>query len=96
MERITTFEIPEEIAKHLSILLIKEKVRKELLLNLVGNKNKFEEVEQLLIEVSSEIEKIKHDITTLYVPEKYRSEDFIWDYNGFDIDGKHVTIYKTI
>ena len=94
MERVTTFEIPEELAKHLSILLVKEKVRKELLSNLIGNKSKFEEVEQLLIEVSSEVEKIKYDITTLYVPEKYRSEEFIWDYNGFEIDKNILTIYK--
>lgn len=94
MERVTTFEIPEEIAKHLSMLLVKEKVRKELLSNLIGNKNKFEEVEQLLIEVSAEVEKIKHDITTLYVPEKYRSEKFIWDYNGFEIDKNILTIYQ--
>lgn len=94
MKRVTTFEIPEEIAKHLSVLLVKEKVRKELLSNLIGNKNKFEEVEQLLIEVSSEVEKIKHDITTLYVPEQYRSEEFIWDYNGFEIDKNILTIYQ--
>jgi len=93
MERVTTFEIPEEIAKRLSILLVKEKVRRELLSNLVGNKSKFEEVEQLLVEVSSEVEKIKYDITTLYVPEKYRSEEFIWDYNGFEIDKNILTIY---
>lgn len=94
MERVTTFEIPEELAKHLSILLVKEKVRKELLSNSIGDKNKFEEVEQLVVEVSSEVEKIKHDITTLYVPEKYRSEEFVWDYNGFEIDNNIVTIYK--
>lgn len=94
MERVTTFEIPEELAKHLSILLVKEKVRKELLSNSIGNKNKFEEVEQLVVEVSSEVEKIKYDITTLYVPEKYRSEEFVWDYNGFEIDNNIVTIYK--
>ena len=94
MERVTTFEIPEELAKHLSILLVKEKVRKELLSNSIGDKNKFEEVEQFVVEVSSEVEKIKHDITTLYVPEKYRSEEFVWDYNGFEIDNNIVTIYK--
>ena len=94
MERVTTFEIPEELAKHLSILLVKEKVRKELLSNSIGDKNKFEEVEQLVVEVSSEVEKIKHDITTLYVPEKYRNEEFVWDYNGFEIDNNIVTIYK--
>lgn len=93
MEKVTTFEIPEEIAKRLSILLVKEKVRRELLSNLVGNKSKFEEVEQLLVEVSSEVEKIKYDITTLYVPEKYRSDEFIWDYNGFEIDKNILTIY---
>lgn len=94
MEKVSTFEIPEEMAKRLSVLLIKERIRKQLLSEAIKDPVRFDELENLVIEVSSEIEKIKHDITVLYVPEKFRSEEFIWDYNGFEIDGKNISIYK--
>ena len=94
MERVTTFEVPESIAKRLSELLIKERVRKQLLAESVNDPSRFDELENLVIIIVSEIDKIKHDITTLYVPNEYRSEDFIWDYNGYEIDKNHFTIYK--
>lgn len=95
MERVTTFEVPEHIAKRLSDLLIKERVRKQLLFDAVNDSSKFDELENLLIVVTAEIDKIKYDITTLYVPNDYRSDDYMWDYNGFGIDGNHFTIYKS-
>lgn len=94
MERVTTFEVPESIAKRLSELLIKERVRKQLLAESVNDPSRFDELENLVIIIVSEIDKIKHDITTLYVPNEYRSEDYIWDYNGYEIDKNHFTIYK--
>ena len=94
MERVTTFEVPESIAKRLSELLIKERVRKQLLAESVNDPSRFDELENLVIIIVSEIDKIKHDITTLYVPNQSRSEDYIWDYNGYEIDKNHFTIYK--
>ena len=94
MERVTTFEVPEHLAKRLSDLLIKERIRKQLLFDAVNDSAKFDELENLLIIVTSEIDKIKYDITTLYVPNEYRNEKYMWDYNGFGIDKNIFTIYK--
>ena len=70
---INSFEIPEELAKELSDLLTKQTIRERLLLQLVDNPVKYEQVESMLLPITSKIEAIKFKITNEYVPEEYRS-----------------------
>ena len=91
---VETAEIPEDIAQRLSRLLIKESIRRQLLTDSVGNQTKYEEAEELLIPVVEEIDKIKNTITEKYVPDDFRSDDYIWSYNGFSIDGNEINIIK--
>ena len=46
---IDSFEIPEDLAKELSELLTKQTIRERILLQLVTEPEKFEEVEKTLI-----------------------------------------------
>ena len=91
---VETVEIPEDIAQRLSRLLIKESIRRQLLNDAVGNKNKYEEAEELLIPVIEEIDKIKNIITEKYIPEDFRSDRYIWSYNNFSINGNEINIIK--
>ena len=91
---IETVEIPESIAKRLSTLLIKQSIRNRLLNEAVGDKSKFEQLEDLLIPIEEEISSIKNEITEKFIPEEFRSERFIWNYNGFEIDGNNISISK--
>lgn len=91
---VETVEIPEDIAQRLSRLLIKESIRRQLLNDAVGNKDKYEEAEELLIPVIEEIDKIKNTITEKYIPEDFRSDRYIWSYNNFSINGNEINIIK--
>ena len=91
---VETVEIPESIAKRLSTLLIKQSIRHRLLNEAVGDKSKFEQLEDLLIPIEEEISAVKNEITEKFIPEDFRSERFIWNYNGFEIDNNHISIYK--
>ena len=41
-------------------------------------------------------EAIKKKITRDYVPEHYRSAQYMWNYDGYEIDGNNVQILETI
>ena len=89
---IGTFEIPEELAKELSDLLTKQTIRERLLVQLVDQPDKYEETEKMLIPITRKIEAIKVKITKEYVPEKYNSTKYMWNYDGWDVDENRVQI----
>ena len=72
---IGTFQIPEDLAKELSELLIKQTIRERVLVQLVEDPIKYEQTENLLIPITAKIEAIKIKITNEYVPEMYRSSE---------------------
>lgn len=90
-EVLQTFTIPEELAEHLSNLLVTQSIRERLLASLVG-KPEYEQVEQSLIALITEIDKLKNQITTEYVPPEYRSEEYQWNYDGYGISGNVISI----
>lgn len=90
------FEIPAELAKELSDLLTKQIIRERLLVNLVGDADKYDAAEKMLIETVSRVEAIKKKITRDYVPDSYRFPQFMWNYDGYDIDGNQVQVLETV
>lgn len=92
---IATFKIPEELAKELSELLTKQSIRQNMLKEiLISNPSKYEEVEKLLIPITTRIETIKTKITTEYVPDYYRDDKYMWNYDGYDISGTTVSVFE--
>lgn len=93
-EIVTTFQIEEPIAKQLSELLIKQSIREKLLDQNINNPTKYEQMEQMLVPIVAQIESLKNYITKECVPAKYRSEQYVWNYDGYEIDGCTVYIYN--
>lgn len=91
---IDTFSIPEELAKELSELLTKQIIRERLLLQLIEEPEKYDKQEKMLIPVVSKVEAIKQKITNEYVPDKYATAEYSWNYNGWEIDKNICQIYK--
>lgn len=91
---IDYFEIPEDLAKRLTDLLATQSIRERLLLNLVDQPAKYKEMEKELVKVVREIEAIKITITSTYVPERYNSSEYMWNYDGWDIDENKVQIIQ--
>ena len=89
---IDYFEIPDELAKELSELLTKQTIREKLLLQLVDQPDKYEDAEKLLIPITARIEAIKVKITKEYIPEKYASSKYMWNYDGYEVDQNKVQI----
>lgn len=88
------FEIPDELAKELSDLLTKQKIRENLLVNLVTEPEKYDAAEAMLIPITERIEAIKIKITKDYVPEKYNSIRYMWNYDGYTIDENRVQVIE--
>lgn len=91
---IDSFEIPEDLAKELSELLTKQTIRERILLQLVTEPEKFEEVEKTLIPITSKIEAIKNRITNEYVPEKYNSTKYMWNYETYDVAKNNAQVIE--
>ena len=89
---IDYFEIPEELAKELSDLLTKQSIRERIASQLVDQPEKYEEAEKLLIPVTRRIEALKIKITKEYIPDQYNSSKYMWNYDGYDVDGNRVQI----
>ena len=88
------FEIPDDLAQELSDLLTKQTIRERVLVSVVDQPDKYAEAEELLIPITRKIESIKVKITKEYVPSKYNSSRYMWNYDGYDIDGNRVQIVK--
>lgn len=93
---VGSFEIPEELAKELSELLTKQSIRKDMLLQLVDDPEKYESMEKMLMPITSRIEAIKIKITNDYVPAEYNSMKYVWNYDGYEVSGKTVSIFETV
>jgi len=86
------FEIPEELAKELSDLLTKQTIREKILMQVINEPDKYEAAEKNLIPVVEKIKAIKIKITKEYVPAKYNSEKYIWNYNSWLVDKNKVEV----
>ena len=91
---IDYFDIPDELAKELSDLLTKQVVRERLLLQVVSDPVRYEEMEKMILPITAKIEAIKIKITDEYVPEKYRSTKYMWNYSGYEVDKNKVQILE--
>lgn len=91
-EIIDQFEIPEEMAKDLSGLLTESAIKKSLLVELVETPAKYEIIEKLVIALEDKITVIKNKITREFVPTKYRSAKYAWNYDGYASAGTTVHI----
>lgn len=89
---VGSFNIPEELAKELSELLTKQSIREKLLLQLIEDPVKYEKAEEMLLPVVSKIEAIKIKITNEYVPAEYRSPNYIWNYDGWEVAGNSINV----
>ena len=89
---VDRFEIPDELARELSELLTKQTIRERLLTQLIDDQDKYNKVEDMLIPVTARIEAIKLKITKEYVPSEYDSTRYIWNYDGYEIDGNRLQI----
>ena len=91
---IDNFEIPEDLAKELSELLVKQTIRERILLQLVADPDKFEEVEKSLIPITSKVEAIKNRITKEFVPEEYNSTKYMWNYESWEVARNKVQVIE--
>jgi hypothetical protein len=91
-EIIDQFEIPEEMAKELSGLLTESSIKKSLLIELIEMPSKYDVMEKLVIALEDKITVIKNKITREYVPKKYRTSDYSWNYDGYATAGAIVHI----
>lgn len=91
---IDYFEIPEDMAKELSDLLTKQTIRERMLLNLITEPEKYEQAEEMLVPITARIEAIKIKITKEFVPAKYNSTRFMWNYDGWEVDKNKVQIIE--
>lgn len=91
---VTTFEVPEEIAKKLSDLLTKQTIKERLLMQLTNEPEKFEAVEKMLIPITEEISALKIKITQEFVPEEFNSPEYIWNYDGWAVSQNNFNVFK--
>lgn len=91
---VGSFQIPEELAKELSDLLTKQTIRERLLIQLIDDQVKYEQAEQMLIPITAKIEAIKIKITNEYVPEEFRSPQYMWNYDGWEVAKDSVSVYR--
>lgn len=93
---IDQIEIPEDIAKELSDLLVKQVVRERVLLASLSDPVKFEEAEKLVLPITEKIEAMKTRITQSYIPEKYNDSKYIWNYNGYAVSQNKIEIIESV
>lgn len=91
---IDTVEIPEALAQELSELLAKQSIRQQVLKEVIDQPDKYDAAEKILIPVVQKIDAIKVKITREYIPEQYQSDRFIWNYNGYEVNGNHIEIIQ--
>ena len=90
---VTTFEVPTELAQELSELLIKEDILQTSIDHLFSQGDeKWTEVMEQLTKVKSRINTLKNKVTNDFVPDQYRDQKYVWNYEG---EGITFQIYKT-
>lgn len=87
-----TVKIDESIANKLSNLLVKQKIRTDLLVTVMDDPEKYNKVEDGLVEIIKEIDSVKQYITDHFIPEEYQTDYYQWTYPGIGntIEINHV------
>lgn len=92
---IDTFEIPDEMARELDRLIVQVDIMKDMLAASVGNEANFNKLQEKLVPLQSRYTTIKNLITYQYVPGKYNSESYSWNYPGYELSGNTCWIQNT-
>lgn len=77
-----TVNINETIADKLSSLLVKQKIRTDLLATVIDDPEKYNKVENGLVEIIKEIDSVKQYITDNFIPSEYQTDYYQWTYPG--------------
>ena len=92
--KVDEVEIPDELARELSELLTTQTIKMDMLRILINNGEKHDTLEKELVPIVSKIEAIKYKITNEFIPKQYSSIQYIWNYNGYEIDGNKIEIIR--
>lgn len=92
---IDTFEIPDEMARELDRLIIQVDIMKDMLAANVIDDGRFDKLQEKLIPLQSRYTTLKNLITYQYVPSKYNSENYSWNYPGYELTGNTCWIQRT-
>lgn len=92
---VDRFEIPDELARELSDLLTRQTIRERMLMQLLDDPDKYKKIEDALVPITARIEAIKLKITKEYIPGHYSFARFIWNYDGYEVDGNRLQIIDT-
>lgn len=87
-----SIQIPEELAKELSELLIKQSIRENMLERCIDDPDKYDKMEAMLVPINARIGAIQTKITQEFIPDAFKSDDYMWNYNGWEIDGNTIHI----
>ena len=91
---VDTFEIPEELAQELSELNTTIDLRRQVLPDLIGTE-KYQPYEKETVKLLSRRQEIMSSITRDFVPEKYRTQKYSWNYNGYAAAKNSLEIFMT-
>ncbi len=94
--QVGQFNIPDEMAKELSELLSRKTILEDVLVGVAMKKDMetFDNLTKELYPVIEGIEAIKHKITSELVPDEFKSEKYIWNYDGYMIAGPTIFVYE--
>lgn len=85
-------EIPDEMAKELSDLLIRQNIRENMLERCIDDPARYQKVEEMLVPINARIAFIQAIITQNYIPDVFKSDEYMWNYNGWEIDQNKIHI----
>lgn len=88
---IDTFEIPDELASELDNLLLEYQFISEQHMRST-DASKLENYSKDAISLLRKINNLKFKITSEYVPLKYQSDKYSWNYEGYDVATNIVQI----
>jgi len=89
---VDTFDIHEDMAKKLTDLMAQQAVNDRILAAVADQPTKYDTLLKQQASIQRSIDEIKFYITENCVPDKYRSDKYQWNYNGYDIAGTKVEI----
>lgn len=93
---IDYFTIPDALARELSDLLTKQVIKERLLIQLIDDQDRYDKIEASLVPIVTKVEAIKLKITKEYVPAKYNSTRYKWNYDGYEVDGNRVQVIESV
>lgn len=94
--KVGQFDIPDEMAKELSELLSRKTILEDVLVGVAMKKDMdaFDNLAKELYPTIEGIEAIKHKITAELVPDEFKTDKYIWNYDGYAIAGPTIFIYE--